>query len=45
MHPVEEALGAVLLGVVEGDALLQVRAGSVPFLQDSYETAGEGGLE
>src|SRR4030095_17202587 len=34
----EEALGAVLLGVVEGDALLQVRAGSVQYSQ------GEQGL-
>ena len=29
----EEALGAVLRGGVEGDALLQMRAGSDPFLQ------------
>ena len=28
----EEALGAVLLGVVEGDALLQVQAGKRPIL-------------
>src|SRR5262252_6296150 len=30
----EKALGAVLLGLIEGDALLQVRTGSVPYSQE-----------
>src|SRR5262249_44241669 len=35
----EEALGAALLGVVEGDALLQMRAGSVQFWQEEQGIA------